>query len=120
MPGVLADLVVMLHLGWILFLLLGAAAGRRWAWVKRIHLAGLGFAVVFTAGGWICPLTYLEVWLRRSATGAADGYPGSFVGHYAERLVYLDVPRGMVSGAVLGVVALSWWAYTAGRRTRQP
>ena len=116
MVGILADAVVLAHLGWILFLIFGALAGRRWRSVKWVHLAALAFAVVLTAGGWICPLTHLEVWLRRGVPGAGGGYPGTFLGYYAERLVYLDVPRWAVLVAVLGIAGLSVWAYAGGVR----
>ncbi|MHB8765302.1 MAG: DUF2784 domain-containing protein [Deferrisomatales bacterium] len=102
----LADAVVVLHLGWIAFLVLGAVPGRRVRWVRRLHLAALGFALTLTAAGWICPLTHLEVWLR-----GRHGYAGTFVGHYAARLVYPEVSRGLVlAGAVL-VTVLSLLVY---------
>lgn len=106
--GVLADLVVLLHLFWILFLMLGAIPGRRRVWVRRLHLLGLGLAAILTAGGWICPLTYLEAWLRG---GWGHGRPGTFVGYYAERLIYLDVPRWLVLTAVLCLAVLSLVLY---------
>ena len=116
MACVVADLVVLVHLAWILFLMFGALAGRRWTWVKWVHLAALAFAVVLTAGGWICPLTHLEVWLRRGIPRTGGGYPGTFLGHYAERLVYLEVPRWAVLIAVLGIASLSVWAYAGAAR----
>ncbi|MDF1553788.1 MAG: DUF2784 domain-containing protein [Deferrisomatales bacterium] len=115
MACVVADLVVV-HLAWILFLVFGAVAGRRWTWVKWVHLAALAFAVVLTAGGWICPLTHLEVWLRRGVPGARGSYPGAFLGHYAERLVYLDVPRWAVLVAAIGIAGGSVWVYAGGSR----
>ena len=116
MACVVADLVVVVHLAWILFLVFGAVAGRRWTWVKWLHLAALAFAVVLTAGGWICPLTHLEVWLRRGVPGAGGGYPGTFLGYYAERLVYLDVPRWAVLVTAIGIAAVSVWVYAGGSR----
>jgi hypothetical protein len=107
----LADALVLMHLGWILFLIFGALAGRRWPWVKWLHLSGLAFALVLTAAGWICPLTHLEVALRGSGPGAGGGYPGSFLGHYAERWVYPGAPQGSILLGLLGIVGLSAWAY---------
>ena len=104
----LADLVVLLHLFWILFLILGAIPGRRRVWVRRLHLSGLALAAVLTAGGWICPLTYLEAWLRG---GWGDGRQNTFVGYYVERLVYLDVPRWLVLTAVAALAGLSLTLY---------
>jgi hypothetical protein len=119
MYGILAELTVVAHLGWILFLVLGALLGRRLRWIRRLHLAGLGFAVLLTALGWICPLTHLEVWLWQRA-GAGGGYRGSFIGHYAERLVYLQVPRAAVLAGTCLVLAATLLAYTRWKRPNPP
>jgi len=117
-PAVLADAVVVLHLGWILFLVFGAAVGVRCRAVRWVHLGALAFAGVLTARGGICPLTHLETWLRERAGGA--GYPGTFVGHYAERLVYLEVPRAAVLIGVGAVAAASVAVYLWPRREEKP
>lgn len=113
--GFLAEFVVLVHLAWIVFLIGGAVVGRRVRWVRRLHLAGLGFAMLLTAGGWICPLTYFEVWLREQ--GGGGGYRGTFLGHWAERLVYWEVPRWVVLLGVVMVAAVSMAAYGR-KRTR--
>lgn len=61
---ILADLVVLVHFLWILFLIFGAFWGAKHRTARLFHLAGLAFAVVIQAFDWYCPLTYLEVWLR--------------------------------------------------------
>jgi hypothetical protein len=118
--GALAELTVVVHLGWILFLVFGVLLGRRFRWVRRLHLAGLGFAVMLTAFGWFCPLTHLEVWLRQQAAGHV-GYRGSFIGHYANRLVYLDVPReAVLAGAIVLVLgSLAAYFLPPGARSRR-
>jgi len=104
-----ADAVVALHLLWILFLIMGALPGRRWAWVQWTHLAALAFSIVLQVFGWICPLTYLEAWLRK--LGGAQPYEGTFIRHYVEQIVYADIPRGVLLAGTLMVVALSLWRY---------
>ena len=104
-----ADAVVVLHLLWIVFLILGALPGRRWAWVKWLHLASLAFSIALQIFGWICPLTHLEVWLRR--LGGAQPYEGTFIRHYVEQLVYAEIPRDALLIGTLIVVALSVWRY---------
>ncbi len=120
--GLAADAVVVLHLGWILFLIFGALIGRRVRWVRWLHLGGLGFAGVLTARGGICPLTHLEGWLRGRAGGSA--YVGTFLGHYAERLVYLEVSRETVLlgllVVVLGSAAAYGWPRPGGKGKRRP
>ncbi len=104
-----ADAVVTLHLLWIVFLILGAIPGRRWAWVKWIHLASLGFSIALQTFSWICPLTHVEIWLRR--IGGAQAYEGTFIRHYIESLVYVTVPPGLLFTGTLMVVAASLWVY---------
>lgn len=89
-----ADGVVAIHFAWILFLIGGAVIGRRVRWVMWTHLAALGYSVLLQVFSWICPLTYLELWLwNRTPSGS---YSGSFIAHYLEQLIYMDIPRGLV------------------------
>ena len=114
-----ADLVIVIHLLWILFLIGGAAIGRRTAWVKWLHVGALVFSLLLQLFQWTCPSTYLEVWLRRQAD-PRGGYPGDFLAHYAERLVYLPAPPPAVFCATVLIVCLSLWAYwprSDGKRT---
>jgi hypothetical protein len=92
--NIAADIVVAFHFIWILFLIGGAAIGRKVRWVMWTHLAALGYSVLLQTFSWICPLTYLEAWLRRQ--GGRESYAGSFIGHYLEKLIYLDVSRGWI------------------------
>jgi hypothetical protein len=88
---ILADLVVALHFAWILFLFFGAIWGIRNRWVKYLHLTGLGFAFLIQAMDWYCPLTHLEVYFR-ARHNPSLAYPGSFIIHYLEQAVYLQLP----------------------------
>jgi hypothetical protein len=106
----LAEAVVLLHFLWIVFLVLGAFPGARYRGVKYLHLGGLGFAVVMQAADWYCPLTHLEVWLRRRHDPALD-YGGSFIVHYLEEIVYLDVSRGAIFGLTIALCAFNAWMY---------
>jgi len=104
-----ADAVVVLHLLWIVFLILGALPGRRWVWVKWMHLASLAFSIALQIFGWICPLTYLEIWLRK--LGGAQPYEGTFIRHYVEQIVYAEIPRVVLLAGTLIVVVFSAWMY---------
>jgi hypothetical protein len=108
-----ADAVVILHLFWIVFLILGALPGRRWPWVKWTHLASLAFSIALQTFNWICPLTYLEAWLR--TLGGAQPYEGTFIRHYAERVVYAEIPRNALFIGTLVIVVLSLWVYFASK-----
>ncbi|MEJ2697302.1 MAG: DUF2784 domain-containing protein [Candidatus Sulfobium sp.] len=113
---ILADAVVMVHFFWILFLIFGAVPGVRWKAVKIIHVSGLAFAVVIQAFGWYCPLTDLEVWLRSKQNPSAT-YTGSFIVHYAEKLVYIELPPTVILAGTVLVVCFSAWMYLRSRRT---
>lgn len=104
-----ADALVVLHLLWIVFLILGAIPGSRWRWVKWTHIAALAFSIALQTFGWICPLTHLEVWLR--TLGGAQPYEGTFIRHYVEQIVYAEIPSGALLIGTLIVVALSLWLY---------
>ncbi len=107
---VIADIVVVLHLFWILFLIVGAYWGRKYRLVGVVHAGGLSFAVISQLAGWYCPLTYLEVWLRHRQD-PAQAYPGSFLAHYAERLVYVELPPAAIFLATVALVLVQAWFY---------
>lgn len=105
----LADAVVVFHLLWIIFLIFGAFVGARLVWVKWLHLGALAYSLSMQAFAWPCPLTLIEVALRRAA--GYDGYAGGFIAHYAQRLVYAPVPRTPLLIATLLIVLLTLWIY---------
>lgn len=119
---VLADIVVVIHLMWIVFLFIGAWWGRRYFAVGIVHVSGLLFALLIQITGWYCPLTTLEYALREHGfgeTGSSAGlYAGSFIAHYARKIVYLDVSRGFVFAATLLLIGVNAWFYL--RRPRRP
>ena len=83
---ILADLVLLAHLGVILFILLGGLLALRWKRVAFIHLPAAVWGILVEWAGWICPLTPLENYFRRA--GGVVGYSGSFVDRYLMPLVY--------------------------------
>ena len=115
----LADLVLLVHLAFVLFVVLGGLLvlrRRRWAW---LHLPCAAWGVLIEFAGWICPLTPLEVSLRMR--GGEAGYAGDFIGHYVTAALY---PEGLTRGVqvALGSVALllnaAVYAWIVGRRRR--
>ena len=101
MSALFADLLVLVHLGFVGFVALGGVLAFRWPRVAWAHLpaAAWGAAIEFT--GWICPLTPLENELR--ARGGAAPYTGDFVARYLMPLLY---PEGLTRNAQLGLGAL--------------
>jgi hypothetical protein len=112
----LADAVVLIHLLWILFLFVGAVWGRKSKAVRIIPLGGLAFALISEIMDWICPLTHLEFWLR-SRHDPTLSYAGSFIVHYVEELIYIDMSRTAVFICTILLAAFNIWMYT--KKTEQ-
>src|SRR5512134_2075380 len=87
---IFADIVVLIHFLWILFLIFGGILGTRHKIIKIFHVSGLAFALIIQAAGLFCPLTYLEVWLRERHDPSVS-YSGSFIIHYMEKLIYIEI-----------------------------
>jgi hypothetical protein len=81
-----ADLVVVAHLAFMVFVGAGSLLARRWLWLAALHAPILLWAVTSIAIGVPCPLTSLEKLLRRMSGEGA--YQGGFVDHYVESVVY--------------------------------
>ena len=100
-----ADLLVVLHLAFIVFVLLGGLLVLKWHWLALLHLPAAVWGAVIEYKGWICPLTPWENSLRRLA--GQEGYAEGFIEHYILPIVY---PPGLTrdvqfSIAIIVVVA---------------
>ncbi len=101
--ALLADLTVLLHGLFLLFVIAGALAVIRWPRLWPLHVACVAWGVYVALAGKICPLTPLENRFRRLAGEA--GYGGGFIEHYLLPVIY---PAGLTPGlqAALGAGAL--------------
>lgn len=81
-----ADLVLLVHFGFILFVVLGGLLVLRWPRIAWAHIPCVIWGVTIDTMGWICPLTPLENQLR--ITGGESGYTGGFIEHYLVALIY--------------------------------
>lgn len=117
--GVLADIVVVIHLLWILFLISGAYWGRKRRPVMAVHASGLLFSIAMQVFGWHCPLTHIEVWLR-AKQNPLQTYPGSFIAHYAEKLVYIEISPLIIFVLTVILVGVNGWAYRRAFRLSRP
>lgn len=99
----LADLVLVLHLTFILFVVLGGFVALRWPRVAWVHIPVALYGAIIEFLGFICPLTPLEIWLRRR--GGEAGYEGGFIEHYITAALY---PTGLTREVqvVLGLAVL--------------
>ena len=102
--GFLADLVVMVHLAFVVFVVGGAFLVRIRPALAWVHIPAMAWGAVIELAGWVCPLTPLEIDLRARAGQA--GYAGGFVDHYIVPIVYPDALTPGVQIA-LGVFVLA-------------
>ncbi|MCE5195150.1 MAG: DUF2784 domain-containing protein [Nitrospiraceae bacterium] len=107
---ILADAVVIIHFLWIIFIIFGVFWGTRNKTVKIIHISALAFAVIIQVSGWYCPLTHLEVWLRAKHDPALS-YTGSFIAYYAEKIVYINLPRDLIIMLTIFFAGLNIFLY---------
>jgi len=99
-----ADAVLLVHFGFVLFVVLGGALLLRWPKLAWVHLPAVVWAALVELNGWICPLTPLEVSLRQ-ASGEA-GYAGDFIDHYLAALLYPEGLTRTMQIALAGLVVL--------------
>jgi hypothetical protein len=114
-----ADLVLYLHVTFVAFVIgglvlifVGRYAGWSWirnGWFRLVHLIAIAIVVLQAWLGMICPLTTLEMWLRTEAGDAV--YPGAFVAHWVQRILYYDAPAwvfALLYTAFGALVVASW------------
>jgi len=99
---VLADAIVLAHVAFVLFVVLGGILVLRWRRVAWAHAPAAMWGVLIELAGWECPLTPLENWLR--ARGGASGYAGGFAEHYLVPVLY---PEGLTRELQLALGALA-------------
>jgi hypothetical protein len=117
----LADLTVVVHLAFVLFVLLGGLLVLRRPRVAWLHLPAVAWGAWIEFAGAICPLTPLENWLRTEAGGAA--YASSFTERYLLPVLYpasLSRESQWLIGALVLVVNAALYASIARRHRRGP
>jgi hypothetical protein len=114
-----ADALLVAHALFVLFVVLGLVlvligAARDWAWVRNrrfriAHLLAIGFVVVQSWLGRLCPLTVWEMALRARAGG--EVYTGSFISHWVGGLLYYQAPGWAFALAytAFGLLTVAAW-----------
>lgn len=113
-----ADIVTVIHFGFVLFVIFGAILALRWPKVLWLHFPAAVWGALIEFQGWICPLTPLENGLR--ALGGQHRYAGGFIEHYLLPLLYPPgLTRGVqlvLGGIVVGVNVVLYWIVWRHRR----
>jgi len=102
--SILANGVVTLHLGFVLFVLFGGLLTLKWPRTMWLHIPAAVWGVLVEWTGWICPLTPLENWLREQA--GHGGYHSDFLAHFLLPVLYPDGLTREVQ-VVLGALLLA-------------
>jgi len=101
---VMADVVLVAHLAFVVFVVLGGFLVLRWRWLAWVHVPVALWGGVIVLTGFTCPLTPLENRLQQ--LGGRAGYQGGFIEHYVTSALY---PAGLTreTQIVLGALVLA-------------
>ena len=86
----IADILVVIHFIFIVFVVLGGFLVFKKRWVSILHIPSVLWAALLEINGWLCPLTPLEHYFRQ-LSGSSD-YTGGFIDHYLVAIIY---PEGL-------------------------
>ncbi|WP_265949826.1 DUF2784 domain-containing protein [Dechloromonas sp. A34] len=118
----LADAVLLLHLAFILFVVLGVLPVWHFRQLAWLHVPAVIWAGVIEFSGRVCPLTPLENHLRR--LGGEAGYTGGFIENYLLPVIYppglsreMQFALGLVVIVINGL-AYGWLLFRARRHER--
>ena len=113
--GLLADLMVAVHLSFILFVIGGEAAivvgaMRRWTWIRNLgfrlaHVLAIVVVAIESLTGVICPLTTWE-WELRGRAGQAVEDDISFVGRLIRDVLYYELSPWVFTTAYVAFALL--------------
>jgi len=107
---ILAYVVILAHLAFILFVPLGGFLAFWKRWWALLHIPVFLWGAIISFGGWICPLTPLENWLR--VKGGELGYQGGFIDYYLLPIIYPEnLTRGVQITIGLAVLILNLVLY---------
>ncbi|MCH7886777.1 MAG: DUF2784 domain-containing protein [Candidatus Marinimicrobia bacterium] len=106
----LADLVLLIHFTFILFVVFGGFTVLKWRWIIYYHIPAALWGAVIEITGWVCPLTPLEIELRvRAGSGF---YTEGFIDHYLIPIVYPPgLTRQLQYYLAAGVIIINAAAY---------
>lgn len=126
---ILADITVIVHVAYVLFVVLGVVAIllgwlRKWQWVRNpwfryLHLAMILVVVAEAWCGITCPLTIWEQNLRRLA--GQQAYRGDFIANFLHEALFFDAPDWVftVCYSAFGLLIAGTFVLVPPRRLRR-
>lgn len=118
-PRLAADLVVLIHVLFVLFVAFGWILVLRRPKIAWLHLPSAIWGALIEFAGWVCPLTPLENSLRRAA--GQEGYSGGFVERYVVEALYPEAigrPLQIALGVAVVIINGAAYGWLATRRSR--
>ena len=126
---IFADIIVLIHLGYVVFVIAGfvlivLGIFFKWKWIRNlwfriIHLVTIAAVALEAIVGVNCPLTVLEFSLRYGAPPAERRV--SFVGGLIDSILYYDAPAWLFTIIYVGfalLVAMTFVMAPPNRRNR--
>lgn len=120
---ILADLVLVLHFAFVVFVAIGGLLMLRWPSVMFLHLPAVVWGVLVECANWTCPLNPLEDWFRHLGGHAGTAYAGGFIDHYVSLIIQpenLTRSFQITTGLSAFAVNLLIYAYIYLRLRRAP
>lgn len=118
--SILADVIVVIHLAYVSFVVVGQlaillGAALKWSWIRNLwfrlaHLASIAVVAAEAVLGIVCPLTRWENQLRRLAGETIDGQ--SFVARWTHAIMFYRWPEHVFTTiyiAFAAAVLLTLW-----------
>jgi hypothetical protein len=116
--GFLADVIVVVHFGYLAFVVFGGFLAWRRPKVIVAHVLAAGWGVAILTVWSVCPLTYAEDWFRRRA--GQGGLTRGFIDTYVKGVLYPVRYEHVVQALVAVIVLVSWvGAYRLARHRRR-
>jgi len=110
----LADLIALIHLGYVIFVILGfilivAGIIGSWRWVRKswfrfLHLAAIIAVAAEAMLGLNCPLTVWEFKLRYSTVSFQERI--SFIGSLIDSILFYEAPAWLFAAVYAGFAML--------------
>jgi hypothetical protein len=113
----LAVAVLIVHLLWIAWVILGVLVARHRPALRFLHIVSLVYGIFIEVVPWLpCPLTNAEQWFE--ARGGVEPYHGPFLVHYLDALIYPNVPVMLLIICAVAVCAGNLGVYVYRYRRR--